>query len=302
MQGVLWTRKTRLYTVERRASPAVQSVRWRSCVTGPARTMASCKAKLSRAYEHFEAVRAASQRFIDSGAHSVVYDMNVDARGYSKGPQLLRLRVLSALPEDELGPIIGDVLYNLSSALDHLVCALSAQRTCEGLSFPICESEKVWRAPWKDKSTESGPEHWLRGVPGDAVARIKELQPFPGRDQSLWVLKRLGNHDKHRAIHLVTIAVRTQPFRIPGPVPGVEPKIEIEWQADRIPAENDATLVKFRQVGLPVVSLPQMHMDPGLSFEVAFAKSTPEVPDANVLSTLRGLHDAVAKAVQSVLS
>jgi hypothetical protein len=265
------------------------------------RTLASCKAKLGRAYDHIKALHDASQGFIDSGTYSTVYDLNVDASGYSRGPQRLRLQVHHALPEDDLGPIIGDALYNLSCALDHLVCAISTKPTCEGLAFPICESEKVWDAPWKAESSESLAEHVLRGVSAQAVARIKELQPFPGRDQRLWTLKRLSNHDKHRAIHLVSVAVRTQPFRIPGPIPGVEPNIEIEWHAERVAAENNAILVEFRQPGPLIVSLPQMHMDPGLAFEIAFAKGTPEVPDENVLRTLGSLHEAVAKAVQYVV-
>jgi hypothetical protein len=96
---------------------------------------------------------------------------------------------------------MGDVLFNLRSALDNLVCGLvrkeNAADTCRGRYFPIYANIDDYQ---KDDAKK------LRGVPPDAAKEIERFQPFQRLDVAmmhpLHLLNDLCNRDKHRAAHL----------------------------------------------------------------------------------------------------
>lgn len=97
--------------------------------------------------------------------------------------------------------VVGDFLYCLRSSLDQLVFALAQTKTDypKGTQFPIFDNPL-------DPTNEKRIAGYTRGVPADAVAIIKELQPYTGPNTAaikghlLWRLNALCIIDKHRRI------------------------------------------------------------------------------------------------------
>ena len=100
---------------------------------------------------------------------------------------------------------IGEILYNLRSALDHLVWQLvlaNGQTPGRHNTFPIVTDESKWE---KEKSRK------LKGISQKNEEIIRRLQPYTGGINlpfdvsALWTLHTLCNIDKHR--HLILAAI-----------------------------------------------------------------------------------------------
>jgi hypothetical protein len=112
-------------------------------------------------------------------------------------------------PADFLSTVLGDIAFNLRSALDHMVCALARRAdpdcTCTGTQFPIVTTLEKWHL--------SG----LKGVPGKAVALIKSVQPYQRGDESAAALDPLNilNELCRAARPVCRARMRRAPWRLP---------------------------------------------------------------------------------------
>jgi hypothetical protein len=124
------------------------------------------------------------------------------------------IRMYSPPAPYDLPLILGDCIYNLRSALDHLAWQLSY------LTIPVPPTEVQFPIHASaDARTEKRFENRVRGMPLDAVKEIRRLQPYHRaayRDDPLWKLNALSNIDKHRmfAVNSNTANV----FVVPGGV------------------------------------------------------------------------------------
>jgi hypothetical protein len=110
-------------------------------------------------------------------------------------------------PSPQLAILAGDVLFNLRSALDHIAAALVPSNRRGKTQFPI-ESEGIWekkgrRYVIRNPGGRRRFRFYTEGMPDEAVAIIKRLQPYHGiqagvDQQALYQLNRLNNADKHR--------------------------------------------------------------------------------------------------------
>jgi hypothetical protein len=105
---------------------------------------------------------------------------------------------------------IGNVLFNLRSALDHLACQLVIANggvpefvTPPLTAFPV----------WAERLTQNGGIKDLRiagGVSPQVLAKVEGLQPYNRPDDPtldpLWILTELNNIDKHRLLLVVGLA------------------------------------------------------------------------------------------------
>jgi hypothetical protein len=102
--------------------------------------------------------------------------------------------------------LVGDIVHNLRSALDHLVCQLAVLNgnsvsCCDKTYFPICIC----------KSDLDKAERCSRLLHQDAFTEIKNLQPYKtaalsGLDPELdilWIIHKLDIIDKHRLLVVV---------------------------------------------------------------------------------------------------
>lgn len=127
-----------------------------------------------------------------------------------------------ALPAqlDETVPIIvGDLLFNIRSALDHLACALIPSDDKGRAQFPIFTSDPNETDPHTGRWIRPSSKHaWDRqtfGIPSEPLAIIESLQPYkvtrkPGEHiehYTLAVLSALQNADKHQSLLFSTPAV-----------------------------------------------------------------------------------------------
>lgn len=116
-----------------------------------------------------------------------------------------RVTMRQPLVPHQIAVLVGDVLHNLRSALDHLARALvvtSGARAVDGsrgTTFPVRDTRR---------------EHPARLVPSawpEIDALVDAVQPYnwPDADRAkhpLLVLHQLNNIDKHRLLHVAVIA------------------------------------------------------------------------------------------------
>ena len=151
---------------------------------------ASIDLKVERAVEHLLQLNQECDRF----TKGETYTPSIDDACLD----VTRIYVLAHHPPRErISVIVGDVVHNLRSALDHTVWHLgdpSDPRSC----FPIFETEDGF------KRRGLGV---LRGVADKTIEVIRDHQPFllkegPKR-HPLWLLHLLSNVDKHRKLGAV---------------------------------------------------------------------------------------------------
>lgn len=104
------------------------------------------------------------------------------------------------------GIIVGEIVHNLRSALDHLVhqLALANGKTPDGISYPVLTEDPG--GPKVSDRTRSIWTNLTKRIHPDDLTIIERTQPYkreyPGVGKALSGLNRLSNWDKHNAIHL----------------------------------------------------------------------------------------------------
>jgi hypothetical protein len=153
----------------------------------------TCHAKLGRAREHLASLVSEQQEFLEARPFSVHGEFLADS-----GTYVFKVDEV-ADPPLRCSIIIGDVLQNTRSALDHLVwqlVLLNDDTPGKQNQFPICSTEKQYRSAAKKQ---------LRGVGKQAEELIDAFQPYrAGHDPDAHPLARLrdlSNADKHKIVH-----------------------------------------------------------------------------------------------------
>ena len=161
------------------------------------------------------------------------------------------------LPPLRVGVLVGEVCYNLRSAVDFLVYNLAwldSGTPQEMTQFPIEDTRKGF----------AGRENtWLKGVNTAHVAEIEVLQPYSGC-QWTKILRDLSNPDKHREFarlegdfratgfldtHPTFAGIRSRVRRAKHPVHGLmDVKIELAASVeflDELPIVETLEIVKL---------------------------------------------------------
>jgi hypothetical protein len=155
--------------------------------------------KLERARDHLKALQLKEREFFKNTPASIDGEYSEDHSTYT-----FRFHV-HRQPPASFSLIIGDFLTNLMAALDHLVYELSSVKS-ERIGFPISNSLENFGAEVRGQK--------LVGLKKSAIETVQEWQPFSKSPQNpesdlLWLLKTLGNWDKHRTLHLTVAHPRT---------------------------------------------------------------------------------------------
>ena len=139
----------------------------------------SWRLKIARAKKHLNEVEAELWNYSGRHPYEAVRD-----RKSQKNPNIRHFRLrLTEHPDPMLAVIIGDFLFNVRSALDHLAVALAPRKWRYDASFPI-ELVNPWKESGADADSPDVPqrrrrfETALRGMPEEAVAFIKSIQPY----------------------------------------------------------------------------------------------------------------------------
>jgi len=177
---------------------------------------ASWRLKLQRAEKHFGEL---DDLLVPYGEVNE-YEVRESVEHKSNKRPMWVYRVFGMEPQPEFSIILGDFLFNVRSALDHIAVALVPSKRKDSASFPICTIDPHEIHSNDLKGDAARLRNWktaTEGTPSDALAVIEFFQPYnaqPGdiyrgikllpEDTILAVLSAFQNADKHR--RLVTTA------------------------------------------------------------------------------------------------
>lgn len=154
--------------------------------------------KIAHAREHLHSLKKDVGLYLES---------NPCAIGLRRDPESRRLVYfvdhIGATPL-RFSLLLGDVLQNLRSALDHLAFQLvwvgSGKLPSNHVYFPIADnrSKYVEQRRWQ-----------LKGAAPQAIAQVDALSPYRDGNELLWKLHRLSIVDKHRVLITAGSAFRS---------------------------------------------------------------------------------------------
>jgi hypothetical protein len=154
--------------------------------------------KIDRARQHLDALDSEVRMFIESEPYEIRHEVNTETN-----EKVVVFHPTRSIPWP-LPYILGDLVHNLRSSLDHAVYELTI-RHCgapvRGSEFPVFDD--------RDKFQQYAPRK-IRGLREITRTIIEQLQPYNlrkegTRESILWWLHQLSIIDKHRTVHLCRI-------------------------------------------------------------------------------------------------
>jgi hypothetical protein len=256
---------------------------------------AGARARLDRAREQIATLEAEFHEFSDRRPHDVreVFD-----------PETGRKRAEYVVTEpfpDAWPAIVGEIAYDLRSALDHVVYELTCLENGGPLGqtgFPIFEDE----AKYDELTTRGDPAlgsgvFKIRGVNPYAKAAIRSLQPFeirktaPFEQPMLSLLDELSAADRHRTIPLCRLRWIGSVMRSRRPVRD----LAFRWGPT---LEDGATLAEW----IPAFAGDgEPDLDVALDFDVGFGDTAPTWPyarNAPVIDVLERMAATVGETLR----
>lgn len=244
-------------------------------------------AKLDRTDQQSVFIDTEWRAFRDKGdAYSVEFERDSQPASY-----IAYLRVFKPI-DPRLSVIFGEIIHNLRSALNHLVC-----RLVEGYggtvgshhAFPICLSPAEFRGEAFAQKNRLGR---LEGIPphGNVWTLIEDAQPYKcgkaARDHPFFLVNQVWNEDKHRTIN--------QAHVLPEPADFIDAVrfgdtgavcIDIDQHFVRgTPAKDRTKLVTFRFD--PRSPEPDMKVKRPLPLHIAFGDGQGEPSDIGLAHAL----------------
>lgn len=259
--------------------------------------------KLQRAYQQLDALKAEMAEFLKGDTYEPAIEFR-RIRSAREAPCVIdfTIRMIVKKPCPPMwGILIGEIVHDIRSALDHLVYQLvihaSGKPPTVRTQFPIL---------LEDTKFAGDGLNMLRGVSNKATALIKTLQPFStGEDvkSPLWHLNQLSNIDKHRTLHLTGGTLQAFNFSFPRVVN--EGKIFRKVRAQGA-FEHNTIVAEGRMLSRLPMFGNQVKVNAEISFDIVFDKRTPLVGEWSVLGTLldaadRG-RDCITQISRDVLS
>jgi hypothetical protein len=169
------------------------------------------EAKVAWALHRLEQLAGELSAWIDENSRLTTH------RFYPRSGEYVVWVTTKQLDGSGLAVEIGDCLYNLRSALDHLAYELAIAFTGEPLpkeiaensEFPIFGDEDPKGVGGKGPALFRAAARKIAGVDPAAQAVIESLQPYQlgldFRTHELWRLHELARVDRHRLLHLSTV-------------------------------------------------------------------------------------------------
>jgi hypothetical protein len=168
---------------------------------------------------------------------------------------------------------LGEFLYDLRSALDHLACRLveaNNRKPTNRTEFPVF---------WREDDFEAGSCPKTQGMSAEVKTLIESLQPYrewPEHPQqtALWGIHAFCNADKHRLLHLTDFWLLATEISHKMP-PGLSEGF-IQWKVKprRMRLYHDAVIAAYEWDPVYLDSLDEsdveMHTD--FSLDIALAE------------------------------
>jgi hypothetical protein len=248
--------------------------------------------KPNRAKKHIIELSQAIDAFMASNPYVVRSDDNAET-----GERTYYVYFVKKIPPD-FPALIGDVIHNLGSALDHLAYHLVSigppgiERTRQ-VYFPFFESAAKYKAKKMGK---------IQGMGQPAIDAIDGIEPYPrGNGWALWDMHTMHNRDKHRL--LIPAWGSLVAHSIPkSDRPGIERAMSAKFPGGLPPgfltmaSSPDGAI--FLQDGGKLLTLPITEVEDHMDFRINIAFGEPEnVRGKEVISTLDNMHRIVMQAI-----
>lgn len=215
------------------------------------------------------------------------------------GDLVYRVRV-ARQPPIEWSTVVGDIVHNARSALDHLAWRLveaGGGTPSDTTYFPIVEAE----ARYGEKLRKA-----LKGASQANREAVKALRPWRNGDADLWRLHRLDIVGKHRLLVTVGAAQRgivlsstfsgfgegQQPIRMPP--------LEVRAADNQFPLQDRAEVFRVMKAAR-TVDPAGFSFEHGISFEIAFSDGL-IVEGEPLVPVLRGLVEHAASVVEPLIA
>ena len=233
-------------------------------------------AKIRRAGDQTSSLKDDMEKFCADIRQSIVHEFSQDA-----DEQVWVFRDATPTVPIEWSVRLGEILYNLRSALDHLVWQLvlaNGQNPGRHNAFPIVNKPCDWQ----------GATSQLKGVTLRVQAMIERLQPYTGgRDfpfdvWAFWTLHSLCNIDKHRYLHLVTVVPDPDVDEIFCNKSDGSPSLQGYGYAGKI--KENKVLLRFNNAAAKI--------SPTFKLDVSFEDIEPEVTGGSTVPVI--LDDCLA--------
>jgi hypothetical protein len=232
-----------------------------------------CRAKLDRAQEHLDSLDREVRPFLDAQPHALSFVF------YPEDDGVAVLLEQFHVPPIRWGTVVGDVLHNARSSLDHLVYQLVPRGKVHNRhQFPIVDSSDRWEqavspvAPKTGRNKGVVPRGQLDCVHPDCVAHIERIQPYqPSTGHPrLAALRDLSNTDKHRLIHSRVFAImRTPALEVPVPIK------DVVLPTSGTTLAGKAHVASFRYFPIRPLT-PEMTVDVKMEFTLSLAFEDPK--------------------------
>jgi hypothetical protein len=245
--------------------------------------------KVARAKKHTEDLTSALKGFWELADNSVRFedDSKTNERTYY-------IDRVTDIPLEIL-VIVGDVLHNLRSALDHLAYQLPlAPGKMRGRTqFPIVESA----GKYKSKEMRNGLTKFRK----DVLEALDELKPYKGGNDLLWSLHSLNIIDKHRL--LLTASVTNTARSMTAAEISKLTKGYLGSYPDRPPPDFTRSLIDIGSVPLKagdkLWTIHQSELGPYTQFHVDVGFNEPDVMEYKlVVQTLQGMTVLIEQIVR----
>jgi len=154
--------------------------------------------KLLRASEHFKTLEDEITAFLKREPYLFVRETEPKRTQY-------RVKVVEEFPP-HIAVVVGDVLQNARSSLDHLAWRLAGDNAVRATSFPIYDKRDDYFAQdRRGKPTTNSGLFKVAALPKKAQTIIETMQPYHGTDlgRTLGLLHDFARIDRHRLLHLV---------------------------------------------------------------------------------------------------
>ncbi|OGA54641.1 MAG: hypothetical protein A3F74_15310 [Betaproteobacteria bacterium RIFCSPLOWO2_12_FULL_62_58] len=228
------------------------------------------KLKVERAKRHIDELEREIEVYRQTKPYSITPNIDTAAPG-----EVINIDLPKVVPMN-LSVIAGDVLHNLRSALDQLVCRLaerSGANSTNGVYFPFGRDSAEFEAAAKGK---------IKKLNAAAQTFIRELKPYKGGNDLLWSIHALNIMDKHRLLVPVGSLATLRGVPVGEPLYGL-----------MLP---DFNALKEGTNKILLRPTPIYDHKIEFAFDIAFGDVEP-VKDQSVLATLHQLSDLVSEII-----
>jgi len=229
--------------------------------------------KLDRGKEHLKALNVELETIFPRDGPAIALTSAFDADHQA---WVVRTEDIQRVESNTLGTLIGDVVQNLRAALDYLVWDLSI---LDSGSWPVDRKGRELRTQFPVCVKKTGPNGFdsptvqtvlLDSISPSHKAEIERFQPYVTGDNTLVLLVKISNEDKHRIIQAVLETdLASSPLimgKIDCDVVGSEGVLTVPYH--RLPMIQGALKPNTEILRLPLANVgPHPHVD--VIFEAA---------------------------------